>query len=378
MKKQIKNMFISLLIVSMTLVSYSQITFAKDYEKYWINTFLYEKETDDQDKVSRSEFAVLLSRLFGLTDISSKIKFQDVQNEEWYAKDIAKVTTAGFMNYAGSSFNPNDFLTREQAAYAIAKAYQINKKTDTVFSDHEVIGDWAKDAAYTLVEMGYMEIDEKEAFRPKEHLTKKELRYILEQATDKIIDQAGTYLDNVQGNLIINRGGVVLKNITISGNVYLSSDIGQGDIRLENVTVTGDIILQQGMSMQENTTHLNKEIIAKSNALSKLTKDDIQKAKSVITKVVTTEINGELAGIGIVTKQPVTSCNAAYNGSSIQGEEAIIESDEDLADGEKLYEIYYKLPKLVTKQSYNSFPIQISLVIEGVTYQFEVKTDLKN
>lgn len=384
MKKQIRNMFMSLLIISIILLNGSQITYAKDdikdYEKYWTGTFLNEgeKETADDGKVSRLEFAVLLSRLFGLTDTSGKLKFEDVKQEEWYAKDIDKVVTSGFMNYGGGYFYPDKFITREEVAYAIVRAYQINIETDKVFADEEVIGSWAKEAAISLVEMGCMDVDEKGAFRPRDEITKKELRHIIEQLTPRVIDQTGTYLDNVDGNLIINRGGVLLKNVTIFGNAYLSTDIGQGDIRFENVTIKGDIILQKNMSMQENVSTHNKEIIIKTTALSKLTKEDIQKAQSVIEKVVTTEIEDKIVGIGIITKQPVTSCNAAYNGKSIQGEEAILENDQDLGDDEKLYEIYFNLPAVVEKTSYNSFPIQMSLVIDGVTYQFALKTDFKN
>ena len=386
MNRHIRNVLLNLLIITFTLLTLTPVVYAnnneeskiKDYEKYWLSAFVYEKENSDEQGVLRSELAVLLSRLFGLTDTSGKVRFTDVKEDEWYAKDIDKITASGVMNYAGANFEPDRFLTREEAAYAIANAYQMSIETEKVFVDEEEVDKWARAAAHTLVELGYIETDETGAFRPKDKITRKELKHIIEQASCKVIDQPGDYTENVNGNLIVNRGSVVIKNATIFGNVYLSSGIGQGDIRLENTTIKGNIILQKGMSMHGQNTSLNKVIVVKSDAFSKLTKKDIEKAKSVIVKVVTTEIDDEITGIGIITKSPVTSCMACYEGKTIKGEETIITDSDLTGESDKLYEIYFHLPKMISKQSYNIFPIQVSMIIEGETYQFGLKTDLKN
>lgn len=60
------------------------------------------------------------------------------------------------------------------------------------------------------------------------------------------ITKAGTYTDNITGNVMVNVPGVVLKNITITGDLIIGDGVGSGDVTLDGVTVTGRTLVRGG------------------------------------------------------------------------------------------------------------------------------------
>lgn len=48
------------------------------------------------------------------------------------------------------------------------------------------------------------------------------------------------------GNVIINIVNVILKDIEISGNLYIIEGVGDGDVIIENVKVDGKVIVLGG------------------------------------------------------------------------------------------------------------------------------------
>ena len=61
-----------------------------------------------------------------------------------------------------------------------------------------------------------------------------------------IVNKSGTYSVSVDGNLVVNTDDVVLKDITIAGNLYLTQGIGDGNVTLEGVTVKGETYVNGG------------------------------------------------------------------------------------------------------------------------------------
>lgn len=234
--------------------------FAADYDTHWAKEMIekwsekevlkgYEDGTFRPNAtVTRGELAAMLVRVFGLTDTSSATKYTDVETTKWYAADVAKVSSAGIMNdYADGTFKPEEKATREEAAYAMAKAYQVATKDATNnFTDAAQISDWAEDEIAALVAGGYLEGNPDGSFRPQATLTRAEAVTMVDRITADLVSVAGVYSQDIKGNLVVNAAGVELSDMTITGNLYLAEGIGEGEVKLNNVTVLGDIIVEGG------------------------------------------------------------------------------------------------------------------------------------
>ncbi|MBU3812546.1 MAG: S-layer homology domain-containing protein [Candidatus Niameybacter stercoravium] len=236
------------------------VTYAADYDNHWAKeaiTKWSEKEVLEgyedgtfkpNNKVTRGELAAIIVRVFGLTDTSAAEKYTDVEATKWYASDIAKVSSAGIMNdYEDGTFKPNQEATREEAAYAIAKAYKVAaKETNVTFKDQAQISDWAEAEIASLVAGGYLNGNPDGTFRPTASLTRAEAVTMVDKITADLVNVAGVYSQDIEGNLVVNTKDVELKDMTITGNLYLAEGIGEGDVKLNNVTVLGDVIVEGG------------------------------------------------------------------------------------------------------------------------------------
>ena len=236
------------------------VTYAADYDNHWAKeaiTKWSEKEVLEgyedgtfkpNNKVTRGELAAIIVRVFGLTDTSAAEKYTAVEATKWYASDIAKVSSAGIMNdYEDGTFKPNQEATREEAAYAIAKAYKVAaKETNVTFKDQAQISDWAEAEIASLVAGGYLNGNPDGTFRPTASLTRAEAVTMVDKITADLVNVAGTYSQDIDGHLVVNTKDVELKDMTITGNLYLAEGIGEGDVKLNNVTVLGDVIVEGG------------------------------------------------------------------------------------------------------------------------------------
>ena len=231
-------------------------TYAADYSEHWAKdsiTKWIEKDvlTGYEDgsfkpnaAITRSQFASVVVRLFGLTDTVEAQAFKDVPVNKWYAEDVAKITSAGIMKgYEDGSFKPDSPITREEAAVILTRAYQLTaKESNLTFKDAASIANWAKADVTTLAAYGYVSGNQHNAFTPQASLTRAEAITMIDKMTQGFIHQPGSYTQDVEGNLIVNTTGVELKDMTIKGNLYL---VEEGQVTLNNVQVLGQIIVRK-------------------------------------------------------------------------------------------------------------------------------------
>lgn len=235
-------------------------TYASDYDKHWAKTGIerwsqkevlkgYEDGSfKPNNTVTRGELAAILVRVFGLNEVTGAATYKDVVATKWYAGDVAKVSAAGIMNdYEDGTFKPEQEATREEAAYAIAKAYHVAAQDKTSsFTDQAQISEWAEDEIAALVAGGYLNGNPDGSFRPQATLTRAEAVTMVDKITADLVNVAGVYSQDVEGNLVVNTTGVELKDMTITGNLYLAEGIGEGEVKLTNVTVLGNVIVEGG------------------------------------------------------------------------------------------------------------------------------------
>ena len=171
------------------------------------------------------------------------------------------------MNDEGTVFKPNEAATREEAAYAIAMAYKITNGSAS-FNDTDAISDWALDKIDALAANGYINGRPDGNFAPKETLTRADVITMIDKITAELINKAGTYDQSIKGNLVVRIGDVTLKDMNVSGNLYIAEGVGEGDITLENVQVNGKVFVEGGGAHSLKvlgTSKIGEMIVGKAN-----------------------------------------------------------------------------------------------------------------
>lgn len=84
-------------------------------------------------KISRAEFAALLSRYLNL-GVPGDISFRDVKASDWYYNPIAQMVSGGYMNgKSKNKFDPDKAITRAEALSVLVKV--ANRTPDREFLD---------------------------------------------------------------------------------------------------------------------------------------------------------------------------------------------------------------------------------------------------
>lgn len=237
-----------------------QTIFASDYDTHWAkdaidtwSTYAIVKGQSEgvfapSSPVTRAELATFLSRLFTYELSEMPRTYTDLAADAWYTDAITRVTSQGIMYTPGTAFKPSQHATREEVAYAMAKAYGLEsdatKKIE--YTDSKEISGWAADAVQALAQQGYIKGNPDGSFKPQSPITRAEVVTMIDNLTANYIHQAGTYETVEPGNVVINASDVTLKNVKVEGNLYITDAADGGKVTLENVEVTGKVYIQGG------------------------------------------------------------------------------------------------------------------------------------
>ena len=205
------------------------------------------------------------------------------------------------MHIEGFLFEPNAPVTREEAAYAIAKAYELDpiEEVKTYFKDEEQISLWAKEAVKTLAYYGYINGTPEGNFMPQSTLTRAEIVTMLNNMTGKLITKPETFNESIKGNVVVSSSEAVLKDLTIEGNLYITSGVTKST--LDHVTVTGTVYVNGG-SVQMSGTY--KDVRLATGELIELTAGTIEKL--VVNKAGSSLKVAQGAALGeLVQKSPI-------------------------------------------------------------------------
>ncbi|MHA6258530.1 NEAT domain-containing protein [Sporosarcina sp. CAU 1771] len=114
------------------------------------------------DKLSRAQFAIMLSRALDLPKVAYKGTFSDVPvSLDWAVQEIEAAAEAGITTGSNGKFRPNEQITREQMATMIIRAIKYKDESvledvsnNIVFTDVEKIDDYAKEAVDLAAGLG--------------------------------------------------------------------------------------------------------------------------------------------------------------------------------------------------------------------------------
>ncbi|CAM4431710.1 S-layer homology domain-containing protein [Paenibacillus tarimensis] len=147
-----------------------------------------DQKFDPEGRVTRAEFAALLTRSLGITETSGTASFADVLPNAWFAGAVGAAADAGLVaGYKDRTFRPDEAITREQMAAMIdraivfAAAEQTGATTASAasFEDVDAISDWAMPSIGRLLQAKVMEGASKSFFAPKSPATRAQCVVVL-------------------------------------------------------------------------------------------------------------------------------------------------------------------------------------------------------
>nr|WP_286672322.1 DUF4838 domain-containing protein [Cohnella hashimotonis] len=228
---------------------------AKEVLNKWIMLGLLQGDQDQNYRpdqpITRAEFAALIDRVFNLPEaLASTNPFADVSNEAWYAKDIIKLYSAGMIKgTSADQFEPNKPIARQDAAVIVARAFQVKaveNQTNGSFSDASSISSYALAEVMALKAKGYVKGNGNNQFKPKQSTTRAEVVQMIDNVMGTLVMTKSVYESDVEGNLVVNTDGSSLKNIVVSGDLYITQGVEEGEVLLDGVTVKGSTYVLGG------------------------------------------------------------------------------------------------------------------------------------
>jgi len=194
----------------------------------------------------KAEFLIVLDNILNLPE-TEDMTFNDIADDAWYRGHISRCVAAGIISPdEEGNINPTSPIKREEAAVILANVFKLKAKDSNavnVYKDADEIDDWALDAMNAMVERGYMIGRTEGKIGAQRLLLWADGVKLIDNVAGDLYYKPGTYSEDVDSNLVINTKGIILKDMTINGNLYLTQGIGNEKIRLENVNVKGDIVI---------------------------------------------------------------------------------------------------------------------------------------
>lgn len=242
----------------------------------WISNGLLRGYEDGNFKpnkiVTRAEFVALINRSFDLKGMKA-LSFSDVQEGNWAYEHIATAVKEKYVKgYPDATFRPNQTITREQAALMTASLLQVEAEGASIleqFSDANLLSKSGRDAVAALVQEKLITGFPNGAFHPNKGLTRAEAVTLLTSALSFdnprtiVYSEAGVYgpefgVETIRGNVVVTAPDVTLRNVTIAGDLTVSSEVGEGEVYFKGIRVEGESFVFGGGA---NSVHFEDSVM---------------------------------------------------------------------------------------------------------------------
>ena len=218
------------------------------------NGLLYGKSAtiiDPNGDMTRAEMAAIINRSFGCYVKADISKYTDVAKSKWYYDDVAMAVQMGTYNgRSASSMAPDAPISRQEAMTVVARALELDydayAKTDlSAFSDRGKISDWALPYVRAMVGADYIHGRGK-VLAPQDDITRAEFAQIFANIIGSYITVKGTYDKDIKGSVLVRTDDVILKDMTVDGDLIIGCGAADGKIVLDNVTIKGRLLTWGG------------------------------------------------------------------------------------------------------------------------------------
>ena len=204
----------------------------------------YEDNTFRPDEImTRAEFVTVVNRILALQDESSKY-IPDINRTDWFYSEIRKAVKVGIIqgNADGYIF-PNDKITREEAIVILTRAFKLNQTTRKAkdFSDLSEISEWAETEMHSAIIQGILTGYEDNTIKPKASITRAEALTLINRILPNIL-KTNVYQGLLTGNVVLYDDNIVLNNLTIDGNLIISNN-ALSTLKVNGVTVKKNVII---------------------------------------------------------------------------------------------------------------------------------------
>ena len=136
-----------------------------------------------EENVTRGDFAVMLTNMLGVSELPHVVNnpFADVNEDIYYSDAIAYCYDQGYIGgYPDGSYRPEATITRQEAAKIIAEALELTETDDELFTDDNLIHEWAEDYVYQCKAAGIFGGDAGTGnFRPTDAISRAETAKIM-------------------------------------------------------------------------------------------------------------------------------------------------------------------------------------------------------
>ena len=251
------------------------------------------------NNISRAEFYSIVNRAFGYYQLAP-VSFVDVSSSDWFYQDISKAIAAGYITVDAEA-KPNQKITREEVAVIVSHVAHMTPYDPGADLFSDVSGSWRRPYIGAVAAAGIMRGYGDGTFRPFATITRAEsivtlsatlnrtkgidLSYVppiestltplttnsnlqynsTSSSTSTSISPSSTASaplesgfsnyaltitastygnsrdeDDVSGNVLVNTNSSSIRNLDISGDLVLSSNV-KGNVTLTNVYVSGNI-----------------------------------------------------------------------------------------------------------------------------------------
>lgn len=216
------------------------------------------KRINAGEKISKAELSTMLARMFGTNQGVDASELPNLSQDRWYSSEIAKAVYMGIISKDIDNAGAGNSMKRQEAFTMIARAFKVKELNSTAapsgLSDIDQVSDWARDDIHALINAGYINGKKKGdtvLIDPTGDITRAEIAQTIYNILGEIIDLPGYYnlpdgVDEIDGGVVVNKPGVILRNMTINGDLIIGEGAGNGDIILENVIVEGNIVARAG------------------------------------------------------------------------------------------------------------------------------------
>ena len=238
------------------------------------NGLLYGKSAtiiDPNGDMTRAEMAAIINRSFGCYVKADISKYTDVSKSKWYYDDIAMSAQMGTYNgRSASAMAPDAPISRQEAMTVVARALELDydsySKTDlSKFSDRNKISNWALPYVRAMVGADYIHGRTK-GLEPLDNITRAEFAQIFHNIIGSYITVKGTYDKDIKGSVLIRTNEVMLKDMTVDGDLIIGCGAADGKITLDNVTVKGRLLVWGGGTKAvycNNATQMPAVVVAR-------------------------------------------------------------------------------------------------------------------
>ncbi|BBI35559.1 S-layer homology domain-containing protein [Cohnella abietis] len=133
--------------------------------------------------ITRAEFAVLITRVFGISDVNNSIVLNDVGNH-WAKEAIEKLAGLGVIGgYGDGTFKPDKSISREEIVIILSRILNLDKlnkdSSKGKFTDLDASSPYAADEIQKAAEAGIISGKSNGTFDPKGKATRAEALTVL-------------------------------------------------------------------------------------------------------------------------------------------------------------------------------------------------------